>query len=343
MFCRSYTNLNSHQQGMHTPLWFPDLCALVLLPVRAACALLIEPRTVEAFEGGAGTWPSWFSALSLVEDDILLVVRVRSWRVIIHGPGGPGLVPAHWWQQWVPRRLATGPVGSEAGVCSLAGGGEPPHSCVLSMGVPLGLVVQTSGQVSASTNWPEGGLKTGTCLHQCPHGRTRFQNWLLPASVPSTLGLPACLLSLQEALQDQQVGLTQAFFRLLPLCWLLEHVRFCLCPLGAMFSCNPSALQYTSPTVLKPRFCGSSWLWGRISRLESPTWGLDPLLLGKSICSFDYPSISGLPTQRCGSYIYHISASPTCLTACRPFFISVVEGKLYCEASGCFRRQLLCK
>ena len=61
-------------------------------------------------------------------------------------------MPAHWWQRWVPRRLATGPVGSEAGVCSLEGGGEPPHSCVLSMGVPLGLVVQTSGQVSASTN-----------------------------------------------------------------------------------------------------------------------------------------------------------------------------------------------
>lgn len=122
--------------------------------------------------------------------------------------------------------------------------------------------------------------------------------------MPATLGVPICLLSLQEALQDQQVGLTQAFFRLLPLCWLLEHVRFCLCLLGAMFSCNPSALQYTSPTVLKPRFCGSSWLWGRISRLESPTWGLDPLLLGKSVCSFDYPSISGLPTQGCGSYVY---------------------------------------
>lgn len=40
--------------------------------------VVIEPRTVEAFEGGAGTWPSWFSALSLLEDDILLVVRVRS-------------------------------------------------------------------------------------------------------------------------------------------------------------------------------------------------------------------------------------------------------------------------
>lgn len=42
--------------------------------------------------------------------------------------------------------------GFKAGVCSLVGGGEPTHSCVLSMGVPLGLVVQTSGQVSASTN-----------------------------------------------------------------------------------------------------------------------------------------------------------------------------------------------
>lgn len=265
--------------------------------------------------------PLWLSALSLVEDDILQVVRVRSWPIIIHGPGGPGLVPVHWWQGWVPRRLATGPVGSEAGVHSLVGGVSPHIAVCSAWECSWGLWWQTSGQVSASTNWLEGGLKSGTCLYQCPHGRTSFQKWLLPASVPSTLDIPTCLLSLQKALQDQQVGLTQAFFRLLPLCWVLEHVRFCSCPLGAIFSCNPSALQYTSPTVLKPRCSGHHWLWGRISGLESPTWGLDPLLLGSSICNFDYPSISGLPTQGCGSYLYHISASPTCLTAVPSLFL----------------------
>ena len=89
-------------------------------------------------------------------------------------------------------------------------------------------------------------------------------------------------------------GSNSGFFQITASVLVLEHVRFCSCPLGAIFSCNPSALQYTSPTVLKPRCSGSYWLWGRISRLESPTWGLDPLLLGSSIRNFDYPSISGL-------------------------------------------------
>ena len=37
-----------------------------------------------------------------------------------------------------------------------------------------------------------------------------------------------CLLLLQEALQDQQMGMTQAPFKLLPLPWVLEHVKFCM-------------------------------------------------------------------------------------------------------------------
>ena len=40
-----------------------------------------------------------------------------------------------------------------------------------------------------------------------------------------------CLLSLWKSLQDQQVGLTQDPFKLLLLPWVLEHVRFCVCPL----------------------------------------------------------------------------------------------------------------
>ena len=50
----------------------------------------------------------------------------------------------------------------------------------------------------------------------------------MPASsvcVPT--GSPRCLLTLQEALQDQHVGLTQAPFKLLLLPWVLE----CVCPL----------------------------------------------------------------------------------------------------------------
>ena len=36
-----------------------------------------------------------------------------------------------------------------------------------------------------------------------------------------------CLMPVQEILQDQQVGVTQAPFKLL-LLWVLEHVRFCV-------------------------------------------------------------------------------------------------------------------
>ena len=42
----------------------------------------------------------------------------------------------------------------------------------------------------------------------------------------------SCLLPLQDTLQYQWVGLTQAPFKLLLLPWVLEHVRFCVCPLS---------------------------------------------------------------------------------------------------------------
>ena len=43
----------------------------------------------------------------------------------------------------------------------------------------------------------------------------------------------SCLLPFWEALLDQQVRLTQAPFKLLPLLWDSEHVRFCMHPLRA--------------------------------------------------------------------------------------------------------------
>ena len=43
-------------------------------------------------------------------------------------------------------------------------------------------------------------------------------------------GSPSCLLPLWETLQDQQVGLTQAPFKFLPLFWDSKHMRFCMYP-----------------------------------------------------------------------------------------------------------------
>ena len=52
------------------------------------------------------------------------------------------------------------------------------------------------------------------------------------ANVCVPIVISSCLPPLQEALQDEQVGLTQAPSKLLLLPWVLERVRFCVCPLG---------------------------------------------------------------------------------------------------------------
>ena len=65
-------------------------------------------------------------------------------------------------------------------------------------------------------------------------------NWLLPVSKSPEWSF-SHFLPLQETLQDQQVGLTQAPFRLLLLPWVLENVRFCVCPLR-IESVFPTAL-----------------------------------------------------------------------------------------------------
>ena len=54
-------------------------------------------------------------------------------------------------------------------------------------------------------------------------------------SVSVSRNILSYLLPLQETLQDQQVGLTQVPLKLLPLCWDLEYVRFCVRPLTVDF------------------------------------------------------------------------------------------------------------
>lgn len=53
-----------------------------------------------------------------------------------------------------------------------------------------------------------------------------------------------CFLPLQEALEDQQVGVTQAPFRLLLLSWIPEYVGYCMCPLRVE-SLFPTALWFS--------------------------------------------------------------------------------------------------
>ena len=57
-------------------------------------------------------------------------------------------------------------------------------------------------------------------------------------------GSPSCLLHLWEALQEQLVGLTLPPFKLLPLYWDLNHVRFSV-TLFRVESLFPTALQFS--------------------------------------------------------------------------------------------------
>ena len=74
------------------------------------------------------------------------------------------------------------------------------------------------------------------------------------------------LLPLWETLQDQQVGLTQASFKLLLLPWIPEHVRFCAHP-------QPSA-----PSDSKPAGLQSQIFWGPIFLVQD-LWAWTPPFL----------------------------------------------------------------
>ena len=72
------------------------------------------------------------------------------------------------------------------------------------------------------------------------------------ASIYVPRGNFGCLLLLQEALQDQQMGMTQAPFKLLPLLWVLEQVILhAFCHSGISLFYSLLALIYTHPTGLQ--------------------------------------------------------------------------------------------
>ena len=78
--------------------------------------------------------------------------------------------------------------------------------------------------VLVSTGWWDGP-RLGPKASKVQGG---FQNG---SSVCVPRMTSSCFLFLWETLQDQQVGLTQAPFKLLLLPWVPEHVRFCVLPL----------------------------------------------------------------------------------------------------------------
>lgn len=98
-------------------------------------------------------------------------------------------------------------------------------------------------------------------------------------------GNPSCLLPLQEALQDHQVHLAQASFKLLALCLCLEHERFLhvLFKSRVSVSYSPLALPHTSAAGLQ-----NQAFWGLVfmvqdSQAREPDTGLQPLTFGQEL------------------------------------------------------------
>ena len=67
---------------------------------------------------------------------------------------------------------------------------------------------------------------------------------------------PSCLLLLWEVLQDQQVGLTQATFKWLPIGWVSKPVRFCVCALKSEMSVCCSSLALLNARCSKQDVLG---------------------------------------------------------------------------------------
>ena len=83
---------------------------------------------------------------------------------------------------------------------------------------------------STSVHVVDGAPQSGCFQCLCPQGKS------------------SCLLPLWEALQDQQLPLILAAFKLLLQPWVLEHVRFCMPPLrveskGSIFTSRKSLIH----------------------------------------------------------------------------------------------------
>ena len=111
------------------------------------------------------------------------------------------------------------------------------------------------------------------------------------------------LLPLQEALQNQQVGLIWTPIILLLLPWVPQHVRFLCVPIKgeASISPNPLELLKLSSTSLQ-----SQMLWGLVFSvqdpvLRSPMWGLD-ISLSLFFFFFNFSILFYLLFYTAGSY-----------------------------------------
>ena len=125
-----------------------------------------------------------------------------------------------------------------------------------------------------STGWwagtglgPKAYKRTPKWQHQYPRGRTSSPNGCHQCLCPqSKLQL---LLPFWKNLQDQQVGLTRALIKLLLLSWVLDHVRFCVCPIRV----EPISHSSLGLPRLSPAGLQSQMFWGLLFLVPDPQTG----------------------------------------------------------------------
>ena len=121
------------------------------------------------------------------------------------------------------------------------------------------------------------------------------------ASISVPRGSPSCLLPLLEAIQYQQVCLIQVPFKLLPLCWDLERVYFCMHP----YEQSLGFLQLSGTPEHKPHWLLSQTFWRLVFLIQDPGLGssmlvLDSMLLRDDCHSCDIPPACASLHQGCG-------------------------------------------
>ena len=102
-----------------------------------------------------------------------------------------------------------------------------------------------------------------------------------------------------EAVQEQQVGLSQSSFKLLLLSWVPGHVRFLCTPFKSGVSISNSLL--TLPKISPIGVQSQVFLGVHLSGTKFPVWGAlceaDSLFLEGNFCNCNYLPICGSLTQ----------------------------------------------
>lgn len=142
--------------------------------------------------------------------------------------------------------------------------------------------------------------------------------------------ISSCLLPLQGALQDQQVGLTQRPFNSLFLPWVQEHVRFCVWPLKveSQFPTTPLLSQN------KPRL-ERNFLETILPGAGPLGWGIDVKIFGETSIIIIIPSfVCNLHRYRVLKY----TVTPSILPILLWFLLYIITCRSFLVGTGPFHQ-----